>query len=130
MKRSHKPLPVVDIISYGEYTRWDRDSKELPDLVQLSESVKAEVDVEFGMIVEIIKGRGWYLKFEIDHPPFTAENGTIEPPFTGEYQIRSNPHRFFLGDTIWPPVDDKRGLWTMRIFIEDELVAEKSISLI
>ena len=79
MKRSKKPLPEVEIISYGQYTRWDRESKDLPDLVSLTESVEAELDVEFGMIIEIWQAKGRFIQFRIDHPPFTDNEGNIDP---------------------------------------------------
>lgn len=129
MKRSKKPKPEVEIVSYGKYSNWDRDSKELPELVDLTEEVKAEIDVEFGMIIEIFKAKGRYLDFVIDHPPFKDEHGNIAPPFEGTYQIKSNPFSFFLGDTIWEPVEDKKGPWTMTVFIDDEKVAGKTILL-
>lgn len=130
MKRSKKPLPEVEIISYGKYTPWDRDSKSLPELLEMSEVVKAEVGVEFGMLVEIRKGKGRYLDYQIDHPPFTDEYGVPSPPFEGVHQIRTNPHIFFLGDTIWEPVADKIGAWTMSIFCEDILLASKKLQLV
>lgn len=130
MKRSKKRPPIVEIVSYGKYLNWDRDSKELPKLVDLTEEVKAEIDVEFGMIVEIFVGKGRYLDYVIDHPPFKEEHGNVAPPFEGTYQIKSNPFSFFLGDTIWEPIDDKKGPWTMTVFIDDEQVASKTILLI
>ncbi len=129
MKRSKKPKPEVEIVSYGKYSNWDRDSKELPELLDLTEVVKAEIDVEFGMIIEIFKAKGRYLDFVIDHPPFKDEYGNIAPPFEGTYQIKSNPFSFFLGDTIWEPVEDKKGPWTMTVFIDYEKVAGKTILL-
>ena len=129
MKRSKKPLPRVEIVSYGKYTKWDRDSKKLPELVELTKEVKAEVGVEFGMIVEIFQAKGRFLEFRIDHPPFADQFGTVEPPFEGNYQIKQNPYVFFLGDTIWEPVEDKRGPWTMTVYIDDQEVASKTILL-
>ena len=130
LKRSKKPLPEVEIISFGEYTRWDREDKSLPKLIELTEQVKTEIGVEFGMIVEISHGKGRYLQYRIDHPPFKDENGSVMPPFEGEYQVRTNPYRFFLGDTIWAPVADKKGTWSLSVFFDDTLMAEKSIELV
>ena len=129
MKRSKKPLPKVEIVSYGRYTQWDREKKELPDLVDLTTNVKAEIGVEFGMIVEIFQAKGRFLDFRIDHPPFRDADGNIEPAFEGSYQIRNNPYAFFLGDTIWEPVEDKLGPWTMTVFIDGQKVASKTIQL-
>ena len=129
MKRSKKPLPETEIVSYGRYTRWDRESKELPELVDLTTEVKAEIGVEFGMVVEIFQAKGRYLDFVIEHPPFKDEEGNISPPFEGSYQIRNNPYAFFLGDTIWEPIEDKRGPWTMRVFMDGKELASKTIQL-
>jgi hypothetical protein len=130
LKRSKKPLPKVEIVSYGKYTQWDRSSKKLPELMELTTTVEAEVGVEFGMIVEIFQAKGRFLDFRIDHPPFKDKNGDIEPAFEGTYQIRSNPYAFFLGDTIWEPVDDKRGSWTMTVLMDGHTMASKTIFLI
>ncbi len=130
MKRSKKPLPEIEIISFGKYTPWDRDSKSLPELIEMSEKVKAEIGVEFGMLVEIFKGKGRYLDYIINHPPFKNEFGEIVVPFEGQYQIRSNPHTFFLGDTILEPIEDKIGEWTIWIYCEGILLVSKKISLI
>ena len=122
-------MPKTEIVSYGKYTYWDRDSKTLPELVELTTEVKAEIGVEFGMIVEIFQAKGRFLDFVIDHPPFTDENGKISPPFEGSYQIRNNPYAFFLGDTIWEPIEDKRGPWTMTVLMDGKELASKTIML-
>lgn len=130
MKRSKKPLPEVEILSYGIYSRWDKSGKDLPKLIKMTDEIEAALDIEFGMILEIAKAKGRYLSYRIDHPPFTDAGGQVEPPFTGQYQVRANPYYFFLGDTVWAPVEDKKGTWTLSVFFEDTLVAEKSLTLI
>jgi hypothetical protein len=82
------------------------------------------------MIVEIRHGKGRYLEYVIHHPPFRDKDGNITPFFEGEYQIKTNPYRFFLGDTIWEPVEDKRGTWEFIIKIDQKMVASKKIKLI
>jgi len=129
LKRSKKPLPKTEIVSYGRYTDWDRESKKLPELVDLTNEVRAEIGVEFGIIVEIFQAKGRFLDFVIDHPPFKDETGEVSPPFEGSYQIRNNPYAFFLGDTIWDPVEDKRGPWTMTVMMDGKTLAEKTILL-
>ena len=94
LKRSKKPLPQVVIVSYGKYTKWDRESRDLPELLELTYEVEAAIGVEFGMIVEIFQAKGRFLDFRIDHPPFTDSDGNVEPPFEGTYQIRNNPYAF------------------------------------
>ena len=129
MKKSNKPKPEIEIINYGQYSRWDRDSKALPDFIELTEKVEAAPDVEFGMIVEIRKARGRYLEFRIDHPPFFGPDGLIEGPFEGQFRVKQNPYRFFLGDTVWEPIDDKKGEWILTIFYNDEPLVSKSLYL-
>ncbi len=130
MKRSNKPLPEVEIISFGEYSHWEQKGKELPELIRLTEKVPAKTGVEFGMVVEIAHGKGRFLRYRIDHPPFKDRKGQIMPPFEGEYQVRTNPYRFFLGDTVWEPLEDKKGTWTFSVYFGDTLVAQKSIKVI
>ena len=130
MKRSNKDLPDVEIISYGKYSRWNSESRDLPDLEELTYEIKAELDVEFGILVEIRHGKGRYLEYTIHHPPFKEKGGDIVPSFVGEYQIKSNPFRFFLGDTVWEPVDDKKGIWELIIKIDKKVVAQKKLTLI
>ena len=130
MKRSKKSLPDVEIISYGKYSRWNSESRDLPALEDLTYEVKAEIDVEFGMIIEVRHGKGRFLEYTIHHPPFKDKSGGIAPSFVGEYQIRSNPFQFFLGDTIWEPVNDKKGEWELIIKIEGKVLAQKKLLLV
>jgi hypothetical protein len=129
LKKSKKTLPKILIKSYGKYSKWDRASKHLPKLEELTYEVTAEVGVEFGMIVEFEQAKGRILEFRIDHPPFTDEKGNIEPSFEGSFQIKSNPYSFFLGDTVWEPVADKRGPWTMTVSVDGTELASKTILL-
>ncbi len=130
MKKSKKPHPEVEIINYGRYDRWNSDEKKLPEFVELTETIQTEIDVEFGMIVEIRKAKGRYLDFVINHPPFTDINGKVEPPFEGSFRVKQNPYRFFLGDTVWHPVEDKKGEWELILLFEDEILIKKSILLV
>ena len=129
MKRSKKPLPRTEVVSYGKYTKWDRESKKLPELVDLTTEVQAEIGVEFGMIIEIFQAKGRFLDFVIEHPTFKDDSGEVAPAFEGTYHIRKNPYSFFLGDTIWEPVEDKRGPWTMRVLMDGQELASKTILL-
>jgi len=130
LKKSKKPLPKVTVLSFGRYTKWDRDDPALPELVDLTDQVKAEVGVEFGMVVELVQARGRYLDYKIEHPPFTDSEGNMESAFEGTVQIKYNPYSFFLGDTIWEPVEDKKGPWTMSVYMEGTRLATKTIHLI
>ena len=130
MKKSKKPEPVVEIINYGRYASWNRDEKQLPEFEELTDTLEAELDLEFGMIVEIRRAKGRYLDFIINHPPFTDSDGNVEPPFEGTFRVKQNPYRFFLGDTIWKPVDDKRGEWELILLFEGQELIKKTIHLV
>ena len=51
------------------------------------------------------------------------------PSFEGSYFINSNDFQFFLGDTVWEPVDDKRGEWILSVRYKDEVSARKTFQL-
>ena len=127
MKKSKKGLPEIEIISYGIYSKWDRASSALPEFQELTDQIKAEVDIEFGMIVEIRKSKGTYLSWRIDHPPFKGENGKVLPAFEDSFRVKQNPYRFFLGDTLWEPLIDMLGEWKLSIYYEDELLISKTL---
>ena len=120
----------VQMHSYGLYDGWDRDSKELPNLVKITTEVEASIDVEFGYILRIRGGRNAKMTFRIEHPPFCDEFGEVMPPFDGEQYIKNNDYRFFLGDTVWAPIEDKRGEWRLITWIDGKQVADKTITLI
>lgn len=119
----------VKMVNYGQYEKWDRTTRKLPELIHISDTVEADIDVEFGYIIEISGAKGKTLNFRIDHPPFKDKFGNIEPSFTGEYFIDSNRFSFYLGDCIWAPVEDKLGKWTMTTIIENDIIAQKTIQL-
>lgn len=120
----------VHIFSYGEYSKWDRESKSLPKILNFATEIKAEIGTEFGYVLHVKNGKGKVLSFIIDHPPFTDENGNIRPSFTGEQFIRTNNFEFYLGDCIWEPLDDKLGEWKITTFLEGETVATKTFRVI
>jgi hypothetical protein len=130
MKKKNTKTIEIEIINYGAYSEWDRESNELPKFMALTNTVEAVIGAEFGMIVEIRKAKGRYLDFLIEHPPFTDESGAVEPPFRGTFRVKHNPFQFFLGDSIWAPVEDKRGPWKLSILLEDEVLISKTIMII
>lgn len=89
--------PEFTILSYGLYTPWDRNSKELPKVLRHTLDIPAAIDVEFGFILSVKKGKGEVLQYCIDHPPFAGDDGEIMPPFEGTYFVNSNDFRFFSG---------------------------------
>ncbi len=116
--------------SYGLYEGWDRDSKELPELVKITHEVEAVLDVEFGYILRIRNARNSKIDFRIEHPPFKDSSGNLAPAFTGGLYVKTNDFRFFLGDTVWAPVEDKRGAWRLITWLDGKLVADKTIQLV
>jgi len=125
-----KSKPKVKIKNCGLYTPLENEGKELPKLIRFTDEIPCELGVEFGYILHIRKGRGLKLTFQIDHPPFLRADGEIDPPFTGEVYVRSNDWKFFLGDTVWKPVEDKAGEWRIRTWLDGDLVADRTLTLI
>lgn len=120
----------IKIKSYGIYSQWDRSSKELPKLRKVTTDIPAELDVEFGYILHIKGGKGTLLEFIIKHPPFIdLKTGNIAPNFEGEHYVNSNDWTFFLGDTIWEPVEDKIGMWEVIVFMDGKEVANKKFAV-
>jgi hypothetical protein len=122
--------PEVEIHSYGLYDGWNRESKELPNLVTITNEITAGLDVEFGYILRIRNARNGKIRFRIEHPPFKDSLGKAAPPFEGELYVKTNDYRFFLGDTVWSPVEDKRGAWRLMTWLDDKKVADKTLLLV
>ena len=120
----------IELHSYGQYSEWERNSRKLPKIINITETIEAEVGTEFGYILKIKKGKGKKLEFKIIHPPFTDEQGNSMPDFTGEYYINSNDYEFFLGDCIWEPLEDKLGSWRLITYLDGQVIADKILLLI
>jgi len=121
---------AVTMHSHGVYDGWDRDSKELPTLVKITTEIEAALDVEFGYILRIRNARNSKITFCIEHPPFQDSSGQPAAPFQGELYVKTNDFRFFLGDTVWAPVEDKRGEWRLITWLDGEKVADKALLLV
>lgn len=119
----------IEMYSYGEYTQWNRESKELPKLLDITTEIKAQIGTEFGYVLRIKKAKGELLTFKIDHPPFKDKSGNIAPAFTGEYYVASNDFEFFLGDCIWEPLEDKLGKWHLTTYHNGKVIAQKVLTL-
>ena len=124
MKKSNKKFDLI-LESYGIYTRWNKNSRDLPEIVKFTDQVPAQMDTEFGMILRIKKGKGVKLGYCIKHPPFRDNKGNVEPEFTGYQMITSNDYLFFIGDCIWEPVSDKAGEWIIELFFKDEMIMSR-----
>ena len=124
-----KKKPEVMMHSYGLYDGWNRESRELPRLVKITKEIEAALDVEFGYILRIRNARNARITFRIEHPPFKGSDGQTAPPFTGELYVKTNDFRFFLGDTVWSPVEDKRGAWRLMTWLDEKKVADETLQL-
>ncbi len=125
-----KRKPEVEIYSYGIYSKWESTSKEIPKLLEITQNIPCEVDVEFGYHLKIKKAKGAKIRLENHHPPIKDEKGNLMPVFRGELIINSNNFDFFQGDTIWDPIHDKAGTWTCITWIDGVEVARKSFDLV
>lgn len=115
--------------SYGLYTEWERNSKALPKIIKHTTEIPVEIGVEFGFIISVKKGKGILLDYIIEHPPFNDDKGELSPPFEGSYFVNSNDFEFFLGDTVWEPLEDKAGIWTLSVMYNGKTIAVKSFNL-
>jgi hypothetical protein len=124
-----KSKPVFKIKSFGIYNQWNAKEKNLPEIQEFTTNIKAILDVEFGFIINIKKAKGEKIQYCIYHPNIPDNKGTPLPPFDGEVYITNNDWNFYLGDTIWLPIENKLGLWRMTIEFKGVVIAEKKFSL-
>ncbi len=125
-----KRKPVIRMRSYGIYTKWESDSKHLPDVQEFTTRIPAEVDIEFGFVVNIKGAKNLQLEYCIDHPGILDSDGNRRDPFDGAVYVKSNDWNFYLGDTIWEPIEDKLGIWRMTLELDGMIIAEKSFEVI
>lgn len=119
----------IEIESYGIYTKWDRNSKTLPEIKKFTNEIPAIPDTEFGYILHIKKGKSQTIEFEIKHPDIRDKNNKPMAPFTGEIFISSNDFRFYIGDCIWTPVENKTGVWEITTFLNKKEIVKKTFSI-
>ncbi|WP_372774785.1 DUF3859 domain-containing protein [Mangrovibacterium sp.] len=120
----------IELYTWGEYAGWDKQSKALPKILAISNTVEAEIGTEFGYVLKIKKAKGYKLDFRIIHPPFNDEFGEPMDDFTGEVYINSNDYEFFLGDCIWEPLEDKLGQWRLITELDGKTIADKTLYLV
>jgi len=125
-----KRKPVIKMYSYGEYSRWDRNSREIPKILHFATEIEAETGTEFGYVLHVKQAKGEMLTFKIEHPPFKDAQGNESPPFTGEQFVNTNDFEFYLGDCIWDPVEDKLGEWILTTYYKGKIVSQKTFKLI
>ena len=124
-----KKKTEVRLVSWGIYTQWDSKSRELPELIRMTRDIHCELDIEFGYLVNIKKAKNKKLHYCIYHPNIPDEDGKPMAPFAGEEYIKQNDWNFFIGDTIWAPVENKTGNWRITLTIDDELIADETFNL-
>lgn len=120
----------IKMQSWGIYTQWNRSSRELPRIRKFTQTIPAELDIEFGYILHIKGAKGELLEFVMKHPPFRDDAGNIRPDFEGSHFINSNDWKFFLGDTIWSPAEDKCGEWTLITYLQNKEIARKTFTVV
>ncbi len=120
----------VEMYSWGEYTSWDKTSKLLPKIVNISNIIEVELGTEFGYILRIKQAKGMLISFRIVHPPCNDEHGNKIGDLTGEIYVNSNYYEFFLGDCVWAPLHDKLGKWQLITELDGKVVANKTLTLI
>ncbi len=124
-----KPKPIITIQSYGIYSQWDSSSKELPQIQSFTTKVPAKLDIEFGFIINIKKAKGEKLHYCIYHPDITDSHGEIMAPFDGFEYVKDNDWQFYLGDTLWQPINNKIGEWRMVLQLQGQIIAEKTFTV-
>ena len=124
-----KRKPEVRVRSYGIYTQWESDSKLLPRIAQFTTRVSAEIDIEFGFVVNVKGAKNQELNYCIYHPEILDADGVVRAPFDGVVYVKTNDWDFYLGDTIWSPIDDKLGDWRMTMELDGKIIAEKTFHL-
>ena len=125
-----KKKNTCEMVSWGLYDTWDRETKELPEIVKFCDEIPARLDVEFGYVLRLKKAKGKKITFLMEHPSFNDSKGSPAPPFTGELYVRTNDWSFFLGDTIWKPIHDKIGPWRLLTKLDGEVIADKTLTVV
>ncbi len=115
--------------TFGIYTQWDKGSKQLPKILEITTRVPATIDIEFGFVVNIIGAKNQELDYCIDHPGIRDSDGKVRAPFDGTVFVKTNDWDFYLGDTIWQPISDKIGDWKLTLELDGQLVAEKTFEV-
>lgn len=124
-----KYKPVTKMQTYGIHSLWQSKSKHLPSIQKFTTDIPAEIDIEFGFIVNIKKARGAKIHFCIEHPGILDADGKVRAPFSGDVHVTNNDWDFYLGDTVWQPIADKCGAWCMTISLDGKVLADKTFNV-
>lgn len=115
----------LKIRSWGLYSHWDKDSKQLPKVTKFTLDIPIGPGQEWGMIIDITGAKGELLEWEMIHPPMKDDNGQALSQFRGTYKVPTNVDQFFLGDTFWEPYEQMAGEWVLRIKQNKSILVEK-----
>lgn len=121
-----KQKPAVTLTNYGIYSQWDEYARTLPKLIEVTTDVPLREHIEFGFIVNIKRAKNEKVHYCIAHPDIPGKDGEPMAPFIGEEFIKNNDWDFYLGDTLWLPLDDKAGHWHMSLSMNGQTIAEKT----
>lgn len=124
-----KSTPLITMQSYGVYSQWDEKSKALPQIESFTTKVNAQLDIEFGFIINIKKAKGEKLHYCIYHPDIPDNDGEVMPPFDGIEYVKDNNWDFYLGDTLWAPIENKVGDWRMTLELNGKIIADKTFTV-
>jgi hypothetical protein len=108
----------------------EQGSRDIPKILEFTNIVEAIEGNEFGMILHITGGKGSKIDYCIKHPPFKDKNGNTEPDFTGTCLVNTNDYKFYIGDCIWLPLEDKCGTWLVQVLFEGKVIAEEKFEVI
>lgn len=125
-----KRKPEIELYSYGIFTEWDSNSKEIPKLLEITTEIPVKDGIEFGYVLKIKKAKGAKIDIEIHHPPIKDEKGNLMPVFRAQLYVSSNDFTFFQGDTVWEPLAEKAGTWQLVTFMDGKEIARKKFTLI
>jgi len=124
-----KSSPIFSILHYGIYEQWEHKGRGLPKIQKVTSNIPAIIDIEFGISINVKRGKGITLSWCIEHPEISDKRGRLMAPFEGREYVRNNDWTFYLGDTIWAPEHDKVGLWRMYIQYESRIIAEQGFDV-
>lgn len=119
----------VRLRSCGIYEHWDPESSELPRFLEATSKVRAVIGVEFGLVINIQGAKNKQLHFCIHHPGIKDSNGQVRDPFDGTVYVKKNDWNFYLGDTVWEPIEDKLGCWRMTVELDGKMLADESFDV-
>lgn len=50
-------------------------------------------------------------------------------PFDGIEYVKDNNWDFYLGDTLWAPIENKVGDWRMTLELKGKIIADKTFKV-